>query len=166
MTKETAQQITESLMTVLTKRFGGYFSRRKLENILCKVYRRKNNNKSDERFCNLIFPGQMLFSCDGDNLVITYPGRLPPACVGGTLVGKWALRSESMGMEQLIQSLGIIGNGLPSMKEIMAWTVPNALMFGKARCRKMYNLEHWVLVNCRSTLDTRFNKLSRKLRMK
>jgi hypothetical protein len=109
----------------------------------------------------------MLFSCDGDNLVITYPGRLPPARVGEALVGNWALGSESMGIEQLIQSLGIIGNGLPSMKEIMAWTVPNALMFVKARCRKKwYNLEHQVLVNCQSTLDTRFNELSRKLRLK
>jgi hypothetical protein len=41
MTKETAQQITESLVTILTRRFGGYFSMRKLKNILCKVNRRK-----------------------------------------------------------------------------------------------------------------------------
>jgi hypothetical protein len=74
----------------------------KLENLLCKVCRRKNNNKSDERYCYLIFPGQMLFSGEGGNLVITYPGRQPPACVRGALVGEWALGSETLAMKQLI----------------------------------------------------------------
>jgi hypothetical protein len=168
MTTGTVQQITEGLKTVLTKRFGGYFSIRKLENILCKVYRRRNNSRSDDTFCDLIFPGQMIFVCDGDDLVITYPGgRLPPARVGGALVGEWALGSESMGMDSLIQSLGLIGNGLPSMKELEAWKVPNALMFGRATARKKwYNLEHRVPVGCRATLDARFNELSRKLRLK
>ena len=165
MTKELVQQIAESMRTVLTQRFGGYFSMRKVENILCKVYRRKNNNKSEERFCDLIFPEQMLFSGEGDDLVITYPGRRPPTRVRGALVGEWALGSETLSMEELIRSLGMVGNGLPSMREISAWTVPNALMFGRARRRMNYNLVHQVPVDCRCTLDTRFNELSRKLRL-
>jgi hypothetical protein len=86
--------------------------------------------------------------------------------VRGALVGEWALGSETLAMKQLIWSLGMIGNGLPSMKEILAWTVPNALIFGKASCQKNYNLVHLVPVDCRCTLSTRFNKLSRKLRLK
>ena len=38
MTKETAQQITKSLVVLLSHQFGGHFSKRKIENILCKVY--------------------------------------------------------------------------------------------------------------------------------
>ena len=54
----------------------------------------------------------------------------------------------SLGMEQLIQSLGILGNGLPSMSEIQAWSVPNPLMFGRAKVPKKFVLEHRVLKDC------------------
>ena len=167
MTKETAEQITESLVVLLSHRFGGRFSKRKIENILCKVYRRKTNNKSDERFCDLIFAGQMLFSSngDGEEFVIKYPSGKPPTIVSGGLVREWPLGRDSLGMVELLQSIGILGNGLPSLQELSSWSVPNALMFGKANRKKDYILEHRVRVQCRALLASKFDGLSRKLRL-
>jgi hypothetical protein len=166
MSRETADQITESLAIVLQKRFGGYFSKRMVENILCKVYRRRTNNKSDEKFWDLLFPRQMLFSCEGEALVINYPGRRPRVRVVGALVGEWALGRESMDMDQLCRSLGLLGNGLPSKQEITDWTVPNALMFGKGMYRKNGLSENRIPIDCQMELATRLEKLSRKLRVK
>ena len=65
-TVDSMEQITETIRHALSSRYQIPFSRRKVENILCKVYRTRSGSLSDKKFCYLIFPVQMLVTSEGD----------------------------------------------------------------------------------------------------
>jgi hypothetical protein len=54
--------VISNLMAALKTRFVGDFSRRSVENIVCKVYRRHTKSKTDRRFFDILFPDQNLYS--------------------------------------------------------------------------------------------------------
>jgi hypothetical protein len=60
--RDSMEQLAETVRHALTKRYQTPFSRRKVENVLCKVYRSRTGSLSDKKFCDLVFPGQMIFT--------------------------------------------------------------------------------------------------------
>jgi hypothetical protein len=54
--------VISNLMAALKTRFAGDFSRRSVENIVCKVYRRHTKGRSDRRFFDILFLHQNLYS--------------------------------------------------------------------------------------------------------
>jgi hypothetical protein len=54
--------VISNLMAALKTRFVGDFSRRSVENIVCKVYRIHTKSNSDRRFFDILIPKQNLYS--------------------------------------------------------------------------------------------------------
>jgi hypothetical protein len=54
--------VISNLLAALKTRFVGDFSRRSVENIVCKVYRRHTKSKTDRRFFDILYPNQNLYS--------------------------------------------------------------------------------------------------------
>ena len=70
------EDVVLNLVAALTTRNGGTFSRRKVENIICKVFRRNNRNISDGSFFDVLFPEQNLYSVEQNFIrVMTANGK-------------------------------------------------------------------------------------------
>ncbi len=68
-----------------------------------------------------------------------------------------------LSVEDIVAKLGIADKGVPTAKEASAWTVPEALMFGRAKTNLDFEVAHKVLVTCRSYLQTSLQYISRSL---
>jgi hypothetical protein len=163
---ETVEQITEALKHLLSLRYQIPFSRRHIENILCKVYRNKTNGASDRRFCDIAFPGQMLFTCEGGGLRIMFPedSILEDTFVDQYLIAKWPFDNSLLSVEDLIGKLGMSDKGVPTAKEAENWSVPESLMFGRARTKIEFDIGNKVEVECASFFQFHLNQVSKGLR--
>ena len=72
---DTMEEITETVRHALTSRYGTPFSRRKVENILCKVYRTRTGSNSDKKFCDIVSLGK----CYPHRKVPNYVYPFPPS---------------------------------------------------------------------------------------
>jgi hypothetical protein len=61
--------VIANLTAALKTRYGGHFSRRMVENIVCKVFRKHTRNQSDTRFHDIWLPEQNLYSVY-ENLIV------------------------------------------------------------------------------------------------
>ena len=122
-TVDSMEQITETIRHALSSRYQIPFSRRKVENILCKVYRTPSGSLSDKKFCNLIFPGQMLFTSEGDRLRVSFPSNdaAEDSLVELYLVQQWAFDNMLLPVDEIIGKLGISEKGVPTKKEANDW---------------------------------------------
>jgi hypothetical protein len=149
-TVDLLEQITETIRHALSSRYQIPFSRRKVENLLCKVHQRQSGSLSDKKFCVLIFPGQMLFTCEGNMLRVSFPSNeaAKDSLVELYLVQRWAFDDSMLTVDEIIGKLGISDRGVPTRKEANDWSVPDSLMFGRAKTTLDYNIGHRVPVTC------------------
>lgn len=163
---DTMEQITETIKHALGSCYGVPFSRRKVENVLCKVYRNRTDSTSDKRFCDLVFPGQSIYSCDGDGLRVSIPNESEQedTFIEDYLVTKWAFANTSITVEEMNGKLGMSDKGVPTPKEAENWSVPDDLMYGRARTEIELDIGHKVKVTCATLFKSTFRKVSSKLR--
>jgi hypothetical protein len=163
---DTLDQITETLRHALSTRYQFPFSRRMVENILCKVYRIATESNSDNRFCDLAFAGQMLFKTESKGLRVSFPlaSGLQDTLVDDYLITKWAFGNTIISVEEIIGKLGMSDKGVPTAKESKNWSVPYALMFARSRTRIDFDIGHRVEVGCQKYFQFHFQKISKKLR--
>ncbi len=164
-TADSMEQITETVRHALSTRYQIPFSRRKVENVLCKVYRTRSGSHSDKKFCDLVFPGQMLFTCEGDRLRVSFPSNAAAedTLVELYLVQQWAFDNTLLSVEDIIGKLGISDKGVPTNKEASDWLVPSALMFGRAKTKLDFDIGHQVPVSCPAFLRKSLRMISRSL---
>jgi hypothetical protein len=124
---DTIEQITENLLHALSSCYGIAFSRRMVENVLCKVFRNRTGSNSNRLFCDLAFEGQMLFKCEGDGLRVFFPsnGEAEDTLVEDYLIRKWAFGNTILLVEDVIGKLGMSENSVPTPKETGNWSVPD-----------------------------------------
>jgi hypothetical protein len=163
---ETMEQITETVRHALSSRYGIPFSWRQVENVLCKVYRTRTGSNSDKKCCDIVFPGQMLFTLEGAGLRVSFPSNpeSEDILVDDYLVRRWAFDNTFLGVEEMNGTLGISDRGVPSNQEASDWSVPDALMFGRAKTKVDFDTCHQVQVACAPFLRSAFQKISRSLR--
>jgi hypothetical protein len=160
------EQLTETLRHALTKRHQTSFSRRKVENVVCKVYRSRTGSLSDRKFGDLIFPGQMLFTCEGDGLGISFPSNMEAedTVVDLYLVNQWAFDNTLLSVKDIIVTLGLSDKGVPISREAREWSAPDALMFARAKTKLDFDIAHRVPVTCAPLLQKSFQQISNSLR--
>jgi hypothetical protein len=165
-TAETMEQITETVRHALRSQYQEPFSRRKTENVLCKTYQSRTGSLSDQTFCDLAFLGQMLFTCEGNGLRISFPSNMEAEdiFVNLYLVKKWAFQNTLLSVDDIVAKLGISDKGVPSANEASAWSVPEAIMFGRAKTKLDFEVAHKVPVTCGSYLQTSLQHICRSLR--
>jgi hypothetical protein len=163
---DTVEQITENLRHALSTRYGIFVSRRKVENVLCKHYRMRTDSRSDARFCDLAFKGQMLFECEGEGLRITYPSttNFEDCFVEDYLVTKWTFGNTLLSVEDINGKLGMSDKGVPTSKEASDWTVPDGLMVGRAHTKVEFDICHKIEVKCTNFFRMHLQKVANKLR--
>lgn len=163
---ESLDQITESLRHALEYRFGILFSRRTIENILCKVYRNRTKSTSDARFCDLAFLGQIQVTCEGDGLRISFDPRtgLQDTFVDDYLITRWAFGNTLLSVEEMNGRLGTSLRGVPSATEASVWSVPDPMMFPRSQTTLDFDIGDKVEVSCDRLLRTNFERVSQKLR--
>ena len=117
-TVDSMEQITETVRHALSSRYQIPFSRRKVENVLCKVYRTRSGSTSDKKFCDLIFPGQMLFTCEGNRLRVSFPSNdaAKDSLAELYLAQRWAFDNMLLSVDAIIRRLGISDKGVPTNK--------------------------------------------------
>jgi hypothetical protein len=160
------EQLTETVRYALTKRYQTRFSRRRVENVLFKVYRSRTGSLSDRKFCDLIFPGQMLFTCKGDGLRISFPSIMEAedTVVDQYLVHQWAFDNTLLSVKDVILTLGLSDKGVPTSREAREWFIPDALMFAWAQTKLDFGIAHRVPVTCGSLLQKGLERISNSLR--
>jgi hypothetical protein len=163
---ETIDQITENLRHALSSRYGITFTRRMVENVLCKVFRNRTGSISDRLFWDLAFNGQMLFKCEGDGLRVFFPSHGEPedTLIENFLIKKWAFGKTNLSVEEIIGKLGMSESGVPTLLETVNWTVSDDLMFGRARTKVDFELSHRVAVSCTGFLLHNLGKIANGLR--
>jgi hypothetical protein len=120
----------------------------------------------DKTFCDLVFPaGQMLFTSKGDELRISFRfnTEAEDTLVEDCLIQKWAFDNTLLSVEDMIGKLGMSDNGVPIAKEASDWSVPDALMFGRARTKVHFDIGHQVEVTCARFLQCNYCKRSLNL---
>jgi hypothetical protein len=77
-------------------------------------------------FCDLLFPGHMLFTCEGDGLRISFPSNMESndTVVDLYLVHQWAFDNTLMLVKDIIGKLGISDKGVLTNREASEWSVP------------------------------------------
>ncbi len=161
---DTVEQIIENLRNALTSRYGVSFTRRTLENILCKVFRMMTESQSDKRYCDLSFKGQMLFRCEGTGLRVSFPtAESEDVLVDQYLVEKWAYGNTLLSVAEMIGKIGMSDKGVPTSKESSNWSVPHDLMFGRAHTKVDFDLGNKVEVQCHFFLRSQLKMVSNNL---
>jgi hypothetical protein len=163
---DTLEQIMENLRSTLSSRYGVPFTRRKLENILCKVYRNRTGSTSDQKYYDLAFLGQMLFECEGDALRISYlsGSEFHSTLVDDFLVSKWSFQNTLLTVEDILGRLGMSDKGVPTSKEASNWSVPDSLMFGRSKTTVEFDISHRVVASCNELFRFNLEKICSKLR--
>jgi hypothetical protein len=80
------------------------------------------------------------------------------------LITKWAFGNTLISVEEIIGKLGMSDKGVPTAKETQDWSVPDALMFGRAKTMVDFDLGHRVDVRCQKYLQNQLRMISKKLR--
>ena len=73
-TKEHVITYMAHITAGLSTKFGRNFDRRQVENILCKVFRVAGKSKSDDRFKDIVFLGQPLYTVASGEVVLVAKG--------------------------------------------------------------------------------------------
>jgi hypothetical protein len=159
------EQTMETVRYALSTRYQIAFSCRKVKKVLCKVYQSQSGSLSDKKFCDLVFPGQILFTCEGDGLRVLFPLNLEAedTLVELYLVQEWAFDNTLLSVEEIIGKVGISDKGVPTNKEASNWLVPGALMFGGAKTKLDFNICHQVPVSCAPFLQQSLQMISHSL---
>jgi hypothetical protein len=86
-----------------------------------------------ERFCNLAFWGQMVITCEGDGLRVSFllNDKFEETVVDNFLVTKWAFGNTRLSLEEMNGKLGMSDKGVPTAKEASDWSAPDELMYGQ-----------------------------------
>jgi hypothetical protein len=107
----------------------------------------------------------MLFTCEGDRLRVSFPSNnaAEDSLVELYLVQQWAFDNTLLPVDEIIGKLGISDKGVPTSKESANWSVPNALMFGRAKTTLDYDIGHRVPVSCAPFLRQSLQAISRSL---
>jgi hypothetical protein len=163
---DSVDQITDSLRHLLRFLNGTPFSRRTIENILCKVYRNRTESTSDARFCDLAFRGQMLFSCEGNYLRVSFDAKtgLQDMLIDEYLVTKWAFGNTLLTVEEMNAKIGMADKGVPNAAESSNWTVPYPMMYPRSKTTLDFDIGHKVEVGCSHMLKANVDRVSQKLR--
>jgi hypothetical protein len=163
---DTLEQISESLRHALSTLTGLQFSLRIVENVLCKVYRNRTLSRADALFCDLAFWGQTIYSSEGDWIRVSFPDEtgLEDIVVKECLISKWAFGNTLLTVDEMIGKLGMSDKGVPTPKEAQNWSVPDALMFGRAKTGVDFDIGHRVVVTCGSFFAGQLRLVSKKLR--
>jgi hypothetical protein len=108
----------------------------------------------------------MLFTSEGDGLRVSFPSNSESedTLVETYLVQRWAFDNTLLSVEEIIGKLGMSDKGVPSNKEASDWSVPDALMLGRAKTELEFDTGHQVQVTCAPFLRSTFHKISRCLR--
>ncbi len=98
-------------------------------------------------------------------LRISFPSNeaAEDSLVGLYLVGRWAFDNSLLTVDEIIGKLGISDKGVPTNKEANDWSVPDSLMFGRAKTTLEYDIGHRVPVTCSQFLHQTFLDISRSL---
>jgi hypothetical protein len=64
------------------------------------------------------------------------------------LVRRWAYENTLLSVDEMIGKLGMSDKGVPSSKEASDWSVPDALMFARAKTEVDFDTGHQVHVTC------------------
>lgn len=78
-----------------------------------RVYRDNGDSITGKRFCDLVFPGQCLFSISESDCVIHQPGTAP-VCISGCLVTEWQCQKRMAGLPRILQNLKLPAGGIPT----------------------------------------------------
>jgi hypothetical protein len=71
-----SDDVISNVMAALKTRHGCDFSKRSVENIVCKVFRRHTKNNSDDLFHDILLPKQNLYTVQGNHLrIMSADGR-------------------------------------------------------------------------------------------
>jgi hypothetical protein len=159
---DTVDQIVGSLIYTLGKQWGIVFTRRHLENILCKTFRCCTDSGSDHKFCDLAFFGQMMITTQGDDLSISFDERtgLPDTVVEDYLIKRWAFVNDHLTVEEIIGKLGMSDKGVPTKKESEDWSVPDLLMYPRSKTTLEFEIDDNVSVTCSQFLGIQLRKVS------
>mgnify|MGYP000388264796 CR=1 FL=1 len=162
---DTLEQIMENLRSTLSSRYGVLFTRRKLENILCKVYRNRTGSTSDQKYYDLAFLGQIFFDCKGDALHILFlsGSEFHNTLVDDFLVTKWWFGNTLLTVEDIVGKLRMSNKGVPTSKEASNWSVPDSLMFGRSKTTVEFDISHRVVASCNELFRFNLEKICSKL---
>jgi hypothetical protein len=99
-----ADDVIANLTAALKNRYTGNFSRRMVENIICKLFRKYTKNQSDTRFHDILLPEQNLYSvyenlilvmsADGKKTVKTKTALLPMVPFDGSYISLAELHNK------------------------------------------------------------------------
>lgn len=70
MTKARLESVVADLQAAMKFVFGITFSKARIENLLCKVFRLTSSTAELEKFCDLLIPDQPLFKFDSENIQV------------------------------------------------------------------------------------------------
>jgi hypothetical protein len=108
----------------------------------------------------------MLFTCEGDGLRISFPSNMEAedTVVNLYLVNQWAFDNTLLSVTDIIVTLGLSDKGVPTSREAREWSVPDALMFARAKTKLDFDIAHQVPVTCAPLLQKSFQQISNSLR--
>jgi hypothetical protein len=109
------KQLVESARHALNSQQndGATVTKRHTENVFCKVYRDNGDSIMGKQFCDLVFPGQCLFSISESDCVIHQPGTAP-VCISGCLVTEWQCQKTMARLPRILQNLKLPAGGIPT----------------------------------------------------
>jgi hypothetical protein len=81
------------------------------------------------------------------------------------LVHQWAFDNTLLSVKDIIVTLGLSDKGVPTSREASEWwSVPDALMFARAKTKLDFDIAHQVPVTCAPLLQKSFQQISNSLR--
>jgi hypothetical protein len=77
---------------------------------------------------------------------------------------KWTEGKDRLFVKDIIVTLGLSDKGVPTSQEAREWSVPDALMFARAKTKLDFDIAHRVPVTCAPLLQKSFQQISNSLR--
>ena len=114
--------------------FNKPFSRRLLENILCKAYRILNYKVGQRRpkWCDILVPGQLLFEFENELLKITYPDGSIADYELNCLIHRYPFGEKLVTMAEMVRELGLPST-MPEDKRLRQYVFYSKVMRPRAR---------------------------------
>jgi hypothetical protein len=124
--------VVANIGAALKTRYGGEFSIRTVENIICKVFRLHTKNRTDERFHDIHVPGQHLYFVTRSHVCVVSDDGSNTICVKGCVLPKIPFRGTYVTLAELQQELPAEWPGWdPSIKSLGARSLKG--LFDKRR---------------------------------
>ena len=110
-TKIKVDDVILNIMAALKTRNTGDFSRQKVENIVCKVFRRYMKYESDRLFFDILVPDQNLYSVLGNHVQITSANEKEKKKRKGALFQMLPFLEPTSPIRNYTNTFRIIGQG-------------------------------------------------------